>query len=107
MGEVLIGELLDLVPSKSQVFEVDRQTGGVDLCQQVVSQVQVLEGPGQVDGVQVVEEVACHGELADPVVRGHAVRGGQREDVHCHQLGKGKFEKLIIVYFSTLRNCLI
>ena len=107
MDEVLIGELLDLVPSKSQVFEVDRQTGGVDLCQQVVTQVQVLEGLRKVGGVQVVEEVACLRELADPVVRGHAVRGGQREDVHCHQLGKGKFEKLIIVYFSTLRNCLI
>ena len=90
MGEVLIGELLDLVPSKSQVFEVDRQTGGVDLCQQVVSQVQVLEGLRKVGGVQVVEEVACHAELADPVVRGHAVRGGQREEVQSHQLGKGK-----------------
>ena len=90
MGEVLIGELLDLVPSKSQVFEVDRQTGGVDLCQQVVSQVQVLEGLRKVGGVQVVEEVACHRELADPVVRGHAVRGGQREEVQSRQLGKGK-----------------
>ena len=77
MDEVLIGKLLDLVPSKSQVFEVDRQTGGVDLCQQVVPQVQVLERPRKVGGVQFVEEVVCHRELADPVVRGHAVRGAQ------------------------------
>ena len=57
-----------LKTSKTQVFQVIGQASSADLGQQVVPKVEVLEGVGQVVGVQVRDEVACQGELADPVV---------------------------------------
>ena len=77
MTEVLIGQLVDQVPSKAQVLQVIGQASSADLGQHVVPKVEVPEGVGQRVGVQVRDEVASHGELADPMVGGHAVDGDQ------------------------------
>ena len=45
------------------------------------------ERVGQRVGVQLGDEVAGHGELADPVVGGHAVDGGQLGKVQARHLG--------------------
>ena len=88
--KVLVGQLLDLVPSKTQVLQVHRQTGGVDLRQEVVAKVEVPEGVGQGVCVQLGEEVPCHGELANPVVRDHALGRGQHVEVQAVHLRKGR-----------------
>ena len=51
------------------------------------------EGAGQRVGVQVRYEIASHGELADPVVRGHVVDGGQFGYVQAHHLRQIMLEK--------------
>ena len=88
MAKVLIGQLLDKVPSKAQVLQFSRQASRADFSQQIIPQVKVPEGIGQGVGVQLGDEVAGHGELADPVVRGHVVDGGQLRKVQARHLGE-------------------